>query len=117
MGRYAYFNTGFEYKFLYAVQESTDIHLFKGCVSKEECVHIWDDSERRAIRKIILTFPFPEPVWSDYEKTVDGTRELLSELMETVPTQDLEYLARYTLGCVIYHQLLYTPVLKAKYQL
>lgn len=127
MGRYASFNSGLEYKFRFGVQPSEDIRSFGGVLSYEnygECgdlTHNWTQGDKSTIQielKALLEWLGIEPVQFEiYEKNLDGTHELLHALYELYKTDHNEELvARYIIGCCIYHQLLYTEALKVNYE-
>jgi hypothetical protein len=119
MGRYAFFITGFEYKFAYGIQPSEDIQKFggHGILRKwkwsaendaEECLY--------KIRVIEEYCELPETDFEKYEKTLDGTHKLYSDLTSQLdPELKIHYL--YRLGAIIYHQLLYCPKLTVDYEL
>lgn len=119
MGRYAYFNTNFEYKFLFGVQPSEDIRGFGGVIQYETVK--WSEQDKEYILdrlKDILSWLCIELVdFTKYEKNVDGTHTMVCDLYkfygEDLPT---EVVAKYILGCVIYHQLLYTETLDVHYE-
>jgi len=108
MGRYAHFNTGFEYKFGFGFQNSNDILDFGG-----EVLHIFNegygsiqwtqDDKEFILNELQLTKEF----FDKYEKNSNGTYDLYSSR-----TDDYKKI----LGCVIYHQLLYTEVLKCNFE-
>ena len=101
MGRYAFFNTEFEYKFAFGVQESSDIQLFGGL--GEEGIHEWSDYDKKYISKLLEDLHID---FEAYEKTLDGTYAL---------ENDLDIHCTLKLGCLIYHQLLYTDALMCTY--
>jgi hypothetical protein len=52
-----------------------------------------------------------------YDKTMDGSYKLSSDLYTLYSTDhDEKIIATYILGCLIYHQLLYTEILVADYE-
>ena len=107
MGKFALFNTGFEYKFRDRVQDWNDIQLFGGEVtrkSKYQTSHKWkkDDKDKPMFQPLITDIDFDE-----YEKTVEGTQTLYLDLI------NLELDPTYILGCLIYHQLLYNDILQS----
>jgi len=108
MGRYAHFNTGFEYKFTFGIQDSKDILEFNGEVIKlynQTYGHIqWTQDDKEFIlNELQVTKGF----FDTYEKNLNGTYELYSSRID-------DY--KKMLGCVIYHQLLYTEVLKCNFE-
>ena len=55
--------------------------------------------------------------FSSYEKNIDGTWKLKSDLYDLYKEYANEAtVARYILGCCIYHQLLYNQSLEADYE-
>jgi hypothetical protein len=129
MGRYAFFNTGFEYKFRFGVQPSEDIRTFGGrmCHEKYEGGDFHHEWEKRD-KKYILEELEPlreslciEPIdFEQFEKTVEGTYELSNRLYSLLEKNTVYYedvVLRFRLGSLIYHQLLYTDKLSAHYEL
>jgi len=102
MGRYAVFNTEFEYKFAFGAQASGDIQLFGGI--GEEGFHEWtQDDKKYILDNLSVSVDFEK-----YEKTLDGTYALKNDL-------HIDY--TQMLGCLIYHQLLYTDELTCEYDI
>lgn len=126
MGRYAFFTTRFEYKFVFGVQPSEDIRTFGGVASYDSyergyLTHRWNQSDIQTIEtelNLLLQWIGEEAVdFSKYEKNLEGTYQLKSELYKFYSKDyTQEILARYILGCCIYHQLLYNEVLQADYE-
>ncbi len=126
MGRYAFFTTNLEYKFRFGVQESSDIRRFGGVGSYENVkegylTHSWGQSDKETIEtelKELLNWLGEEPVdFSKYEKNIEGTWALRSELYDLYRRDHSEEItARYILGCLLYHQLLYCETLSADYE-
>ena len=124
MGRYAFFNTGLEYKFRFGVQDSNDITLFGGTSIVRETpdsTHTWTSEDKEVVAeklKVLLEWlGEPSLDFALYEKTVDGTWKLKSELYDLFhKDHDEELVARYILGCLIYHQLLYEKLLQVDYE-
>ena len=123
MGRWAFFNTGVEYKFAFATQPSGDILKFSGQDITEEdgeYRHMWVRKfDLEAVRALLQMSSemCVEPKWESYEQTKEGTHSLLADLHATLLSGSPdESVFRYILGCLIYHQLLYTPVLVANYE-
>ena len=126
MGRYAFFNTGLEYKFRFGVQPSEDITLFGGESSDINFeggygTQTWDAIHFPEIEKglkRVLEWLGEEPVnWDIYEKSLKGTHDLYDDLYNLYKKDHREDLvARYILGCLIYHQLLYYKVVQADYE-
>lgn len=122
MGRYAFFNTGFEYKFAFAVQPSEDILKFGGkptFVYEGDNKHEWTIIDRKLIlgklRDIEESLALPELNFELYEKTIKETSNLYHTIY-TLCIDNLELLATYRLGCIIYHQLLYKHDLNCIYE-
>lgn len=126
MGRYAFFNTGLEYKFCFGLQTSRDILSFGGYYNmKHDDPQIeWDVEEElegilEKLREIEAVTQWPKLDFDKFSKNCDGTEELRSYLWEQedavrgIPKDKV----RYHLGCLIYHQLLYTPQLSAHFDL
>jgi hypothetical protein len=122
MGRYAFFNTGFEYKFVFSVQPSEDILKFGGTpkfVYEGDNEHKWTIVDRPRIldriRDIEITLGLPSYDFEPYEKTLDGTYKLRHDLWD-ISVSDMELFATYVLGCILYHQLLYELELSCTYE-
>ena len=125
MGRYAFFSTGFEYKFAFGVQPSEDILLFGGNACFEDSdygylKHSWEKEDMSLIEKKLqecLEWLGIDPVkFESYEKNNTGTYNLVYDLQHLTKEHNEEVTARYILGCAIYHQLLYTDALVADYE-
>ena len=123
MGRWIHFNTGVDYKFAFAAQPSGDILKFSGLdITEEEgewrhmWVRKWNLESARALLQTCSGMQ-KEPKWEAYEQTKEGTESLRKDLHETLLKGSLdESVFRYILGCLIVHQLMYTPVLVADYE-
>jgi hypothetical protein len=126
MGRYAFFTTGLEYKFRFGIQLSEDIRSFGGVGSYENyskgySTHHWDSKDceeiRNDIRALAESLDISLPIMEAYEKSLEGTHTLHSDLY-TLYEKDFneKALARFILGCLLYHQLLYTETLEADYE-
>jgi hypothetical protein len=119
MGRYAFFNTGLEYKFTFALQKSSDILKFGGMPDSKEYSHRWSRNDQTMIlgrvRDMEDVLGLPEMKFELYEKTLDGTHTLRHDLWDIV-VADAELFSTYSLGCLIYHQLLYTEGLTCRYE-
>lgn len=126
MGRYAFFSTGVEYKFAFGIQGSIDMMKFGGkgnlFGNSEEngAYHEWIEKEipyiqRRltALEQELCLQPFP---MDRYEKSMNGTQEMIYELEKEISKMDGELQALYVLGCLIYHQLTYTEKLRVHYE-
>ena len=126
MGRYAFFTTNLEYKFRFGVQDSSDIRRFGGVASYENVeqgylTHSWSQSDKETIEtelKEVLNWLGEDPVdFGNYEKNMDGTLRLKSALYTLYRSDHSEELvSRYILGCLLYHQLLYSETFSADYE-
>ena len=122
MGRYAFFNTGFEYKFTFAVQPSEDMLKFGGTpefVYEGNHKHSWCIVDRNLIlgklRDIEIALGLPTMNLDIYEKNLRGTSTLRYYLWNNVLSEK-ELYSTYTLGCLLYHQLLYKLDLNCTYE-
>lgn len=121
MGRYAFFNTGIEYKFAFATQESSDITMFGGRPGDKPLTWSW--LAQRDLPKVVACIEYLQSLLGlskgvdieAYEKTADGTQSLLFHIHDSISEKGLISL-RYLLGCAIYHQLLYRQELEAEYE-
>jgi hypothetical protein len=130
MGRYAFFNTEFEYKFWFATQDSKDITEFYGDFDKDSYddqsgqYHIsWNASlDKDRIRKRLdrmcekySGLPFVQ--WSKFPNHLDGTYTL-RDYVTTHTTEIVDGMvhAKYVLGCLIYHQLMYKEELECDFE-
>lgn len=112
MGRYAYFNSGFEYKFVFAIQDSYDIQDFGGedTTEKETCEtidcdnescdgshgdnsgHRWEKNPDEHLIQDTLDEMRKENEWlpkinfEDFEKTIEGTDKLYESFDESWET-------------------------------
>jgi hypothetical protein len=125
MGRYAFFNTGFEYKFRFGLQASGDILSFGGYynMNQDDPRVKWDADEEldgvlEKVRVIEAGSEWPALDFEKFSKDQDGTITLRSYLWsrEDNLEGDAEEKVRYHIGCLIYHQLLYTPRLSAHFE-
>ncbi len=126
MGRYAFFDTDLEYKFRFGVQSSSDIRSFGGRILYEKYEgcdhhHEWEKKDIEYIMdqiKGLLQWIGEEPVeFEKYAKNREGTNELKHDLYHLYEKDyNEELVARYILGCCIYHQLLYTDKLTVVYE-
>lgn len=126
MGRYAYFNTNFEYNFAFAIQSTQDILCFGG----EQCIPYSEIGESSITWRLNDHLSFilaelesmakeierPLPNFDGYDYTVGGTYNLNNSLSNSL---DFEYILsyRFLLGCLIYHQLMYAPTLTVNFEL
>ena len=130
MGRYAFFQpTGFEYKFRFAIQPSSDMRTFSGIIRHDlsepgDLVHEWEPRDQEHVHdelKGLLEFLcVPMPSFESYERNVDGTQKLSLDLYELLEKggklHSEELVARFRLGCFIYHQLMYVDKLNVHYE-
>lgn len=117
MGRYAFFNTGLEYKFGFAIQPSSDMQQFGGtCTSEEEdeAKHEWIQEDRDEVKAELDFLCESLPPFDDYEKNLEGTHALDYYIYENILKGELY---KIRLGCLIYHQFLYTDKLTVGYEL
>jgi hypothetical protein len=128
MGRYAFFNTGLEYKFAFAIQSSVDMVKFAGSeegIQGGDAHHQWNSEDLPFIKRrlddiqgVVATTSIPD--FSKYKKTLRGTEKLHNDLRDAFrvcASEDLvEMTHEYILGCLIYHQLLYQVPLTVKYE-
>lgn len=112
MGRYANFNTGFSYKFAFAVQSSADITKFGG-----KCAYLSDEDSNGVWIWTAIDKPFllkaVEHLHIEFEKytfSCAGTDDLYNEICKIAKDH------KDILGALIYHQLLYTPTLIAEFE-
>ena len=122
MGRYAFFNTGFEYKFTFAVQESHDILTFGGNYNMDDddpgIEWVADEDLTGILEKLREIEEGHAIDFEKFSKDLDGTHDLMDHLRDlSKETVDGVVHARYRLGCLIYHQLLYTPELSADFEI
>lgn len=123
MGRWAFFNTGLEYKFVFALQQSLDILQFNGWFNNswdENPIVKWSAAEEEErilekLRHMEAVLGLPERDFTKYSADLEGTEDLKSDLYEDW-ISDNKARVRYVLGCLIYHQLLYKPVLEARFE-
>jgi hypothetical protein len=114
MGRYAYFSTNFEYKFVFAVQSSSDIDEFGGAVTGHY-KRQWVKSQAPAIVERLIAISDDNKLVHDienYPKNVDGTYTMYWDMRDG--KYDIDCL--YMLGALIHHQLLYTDVLDVTFE-
>jgi hypothetical protein len=123
MGRYAFFNTDYEYKFWFAIQPSEDIWEFGGedISEEDEPEHRWVAAkDLEYIRAKLLVCAKDNgvvlPDFEKFEKSVDGTYEMAKSI-ENQKFVDEKKAAWFYLGCIIYHQLLWNSELTARYEL
>ncbi len=128
MGRYAFFNTEFEYKFRFGVQPSEDIRTFGGRICHEKYKggdfhHEWEKRDMPFILEqldSLRDWLCIEPIdFERYEKNLEGTQQLsldLYTLLEGDIKHSEEIVVRFRLGSLIYHQLIYTDTLTVQYE-
>lgn len=132
MGRYAFFNTNYEYKFAFGIQSSFDMELFGGEDKTkyneegiaEECgERVWTQKDKEYIyetlQEIAEEEEFEIPNFNEIEKTLEGTYmieeyiKVKGDISNRIGSR--EYY-KFRLGCIIYHQLLYTEILTVEYE-
>lgn len=130
MGRYAFFNTGFEYKFAFGIQSSYDIETFRGRdisvydddgETKTPSIE-WNSDEKEEVLEVLKEISEENcielPKFEDIPKNIDGTY-LVDEYIKWTDTMTSNFgepYYRFLLGCLIYHQLLYTDILTVEYE-
>lgn len=130
MGRYAYFSTDFEYKFVFGLQSSQDILKFGGWLDlKKDDENLgyvrWSaDEDLPYIRERLDTFGLPTLDMSEYEKTLEGLHTYDLNLTNALYKGDgqkmfdkgQEARAEYRLGCLIFFQLHMMPTLSVEFE-
>jgi hypothetical protein len=123
MGRYAFFNTDYEYKFSFAVQPSQDIWEFGGQTNMnpgQDPVHSWSAKDlpqiKTQLENMEKDYGWPEINWSQFQLNLEGSHQLREEIDSYLGYVDPKE-CLYRLGCLIYHQLQYEPQLEASYEL
>ena len=120
MGRYAFFSTGLEYKFVFAKQCSSDMMQFGGTSNngrdQDESMNSWTKEDLPDIKQKLKIFEDYvgieiDTIISKFENNIKGTHDLKCYLFEKTDNY------RYILGCIIYHQLQYVDVLEVNYEL
>ena len=121
MGRYAFFSTGLEYKFVFAKQCSSDMMKFGGKPNngrdEDESMNSWTKEDIPEIKQKLNEFEEAyaleklDTIISKYENNLRGTYDLKNYLF------DKTNIYTYILGCIIYHQLQYVDVLEVNYEL
>ena len=130
MGRYAFFNTGFEYKFAFGIQDSDGIETFGGFTINEapDPEQIWCENDMPAILEELhdildfhaITENIREYIEAEqFSRDLSGTQALSLKLYREFEGRFESKIIfhRLRLGCLIYHQLLYKKDLKATYEL
>lgn len=122
MGRYAFFSTGFEYKFAFGIQQSEDIELFGGEIQTIEKSYerkiVWKKDELPKIKLImnylLLINNLENFDVEMFEKSLNGTYILYNNFIDLITD---EYGYKTLLCCIVYHQLLYNDELSCRYEL
>lgn len=120
MSRYCSFNTGVE------VPTDVPVNLtaFGGSGSRNKITgyHIWQwDAARdgasclRLIRKIENVYGLPHVVFAEFPPSAAGVGELWAWLHESKGVVSADVFAAWLVGCIIYHQLLWTPHLMGEW--
>lgn len=131
MGRDAFFNTGLERRFVFTVQESSDIRYFGGVNTTTKTdldygkySHSWSyEKDAQGIlitlKSLIEDTPLAIPDFSSFSEDLDGTHALrrwfYERSREYIEWIGAEEYYKFELGCLIYHQLKYMPELSASY--
>lgn len=118
MGRYAYFSSGYEYKFAFAVQPSSDITELCGVETGWNKVS-WSKDNQPCILEILkeieVQYCIPSIDFTKYTNNLDGTYELNSDFRDHASIGlDIHWI--YRLGAIIYHQLCYNDKLSVEYE-
>lgn len=124
MGRYVFFDTGFDYKFRFGVQQSEDVLIYGGktFADEEALFQRWTHNDNNSIMYILNNIEDEYDIdamdFDKYEQTLQGTSLLRKDLrnMEDDFMDIEEDYCRYTLGCLIYHQLQYRNPLVAQFE-
>ena len=125
MGRYVSFDTGLEYKFRFGVQQSEDILIYGGktLADEETLFQIWTHNDNNTIMHILNNIEHEYNMdaidFDKYEQTLEGTlllRKDLRDMEKDFLDIETDY-CRYTLGCLIYHQLQYKNPLVAQFEI
>jgi len=123
MGRYLFFNTGVDYKFVFGVQDNMDIEFFGGTWTLNEDTgafdRIWTETDIATVDERLMELEFAylldRPNLALYEKTSEGTANLKHDFWHKHNYHMIDNLkARYLLGLVMYHQLSYQCPLIAR---
>lgn len=118
MGRYAFFSTGFEYKFAFAIQESDDILKFGG-FQTDECEIKWINSDAdfilKRLHQIENVFGWPEFDFTKISKGLKGSEDIYCNRGLHLDLSS-KYSYEYILGLLIYHQLTYTEILTCRFE-
>lgn len=135
MGKFAQFNTGFEYKFTFGVQSSLDLTLFGGIghIDHNRLTGSWkwstnDDISNFNDDALIILRKLEEfekkgyilPKFYKYDKNLEGTHNLYINASfgrDIITKINIGDLNEFRLGCLIYHQLLYQPNLSVTFEL
>ena len=116
MGRYAFFNTGVEYKFKFAIQCSGDMLEFFGVSyygrDEDSLIHKWKKTDAILIKEMLDSIPIVEDLdLTKFENNIKGTYDLKHYL------EDKSNNYTCILGYLIYHQLQYIDELSVDYEL
>jgi hypothetical protein len=116
MGRYAFFNTGLEYKFVFAKQCSSDMQRFQGIPNfdhsnLDDAKHSWTKEDQILIKEILDNLGDISINLNEFGNNVNGTYKLKNHLFDISNDYTLN------LGWLIYHQLQYTNELEVSYEL
>lgn len=124
MGRILHFNTGFICDLSYN-ELCMDIVLYGGISNEDRNErhhgHVWNAAEdfvyiQTYLQEFTADCNFTEIDFTKYDASPEGTQELYTDLMKNIQTVNSENeIYNHILGCIIYHQLLYTDELVVKY--
>lgn len=121
MGRIIQFNTGFCCNLSYN-ELCIDILLYGGLSDEswDERIHTWNTDEdsvyiQKYLDELINEYNFTPVTFTTHPLVPGGTRQLYDELYKNIQLEHSDAYYNYMLGCILYHQLLYTTNLVAKY--
>ena len=130
MGRDAFFSTGLERRFAFAVQSSFDMQRFGGVntstqesINHEKFLHEWNAEVDlplilENLKEYIEGSELALPDFAAFEPSLKGTQDLrywLYKERKYCESLGAEYYT-FELGCLIYHQLTYEPNLSVRYE-
>jgi len=115
MGRYAFFNTGLEYKFKFGIQSSGDMVEFNGISYENDgdsLIHIWNkEKDEILIKEKLEDYNID---LTNFENNLEGTYKLKYYLENL---KEISNNHKYILGYLIYHQLQYVDILSVEFEL
>lgn len=108
MGRYAFFSTGLEYKFRFAIQPSEDMLQFNGISydgpDADSLIHKWEKkTDELLIKKKLEDYHYDDIKidLTKFENNLEGTYDLKDHLDNIKEINDDH---EFKLGYLIYHQ-------------